>query len=75
MSDAITEEALKIFGELTILKKVNILNVSTILCKDDKLYQMNQGDKKSTRLKESLWVESFMRCYSDCIMTSMNALR
>ncbi len=62
------------FGELAVLKKANILNCSTLMWKNDNLYQMNQVDKR-LRNEDDLWVEAFFRTYSDCILTTMSQLK
>jgi hypothetical protein len=45
MSHDITEQALKVYGELAVLRKTKILNYSALLWKNDTLYQMNQTDR------------------------------
>ncbi len=75
MNDRVTDKATHVFGELQVFKKTKIINMNTALLKNDgSLWQMNQ-EYYNTKSDEDKFAESFIRCYSDCILTTFNNLR
>ena len=71
MSDFVSDKALGLFGDFNMFRKTKVLTMNTYLMKNGTLYQMNNPFKCS----ETLLGETFLRCYSSCMVTTLNHLR
>ncbi len=72
----IADEALKLFdGPSTFARSKVIHSIACYLNKNDQLFTINVGEQGSPRCKEDLWLLHFLRCYSDCIVTTGQILR
>jgi len=76
MSTKVMEQALKLFeGPSTFAKSKVIHSTSVYMNKSDQLFTINVGERGSPRCKEDFWLLHFLRCYSDCIVTTGAILR
>ena len=76
MSVKVVEQALKLFdGPQTFSRSKVIHSTAVYMNKSDQLYTINVGESGSPRCKEDFWLLNFLRCYSDCIVTTGAILR
>lgn len=76
MSVKVAEQSLKLFdGPSTFARSKVIHSTACYLSKDDQLYTINIGEKGTPKCDDDFWLLHFLRCYSDCIITTGQILR
>ncbi len=76
MGPTIAEKALNLFEGAGVFNKSKVIHsTACYLNKDDQLLTINVGEKGAPRCLSDLWVLNFLRCYSDCIITTGQILR
>lgn len=75
MSIEIAEKAMKLFQGAGVFTRSKVIHsTSCYLNEKDQLFTINIG-KNSPKCLADLWVLNFLRCYSDCILTTGQILR
>jgi len=76
MSTKVMEQALKLFDGPSIFARSKVIHSTAVyMNKSDQLFTINVGEPGSPHCREDLWLLHFLRCYSDCIITTGAILR
>ena len=76
MSQALMQKAIQLFDGPQVFARSKVIHSTSVyMNSQNNCFTLNIGEPGTPRCNEDFWLLNFLRCYSDCILTTGQILR